>query len=257
MESPEGALNFAVALAREAGAIMKENFALGMQKEWKENDTPLTATDKRVNALVIERIQEQYPGHSIVAEEGSAITDNEYVWVCDPVDGTTPFSHGYPIFVGSLALTKNGGSILGVVYDPILDRLFTAEKGNGAYLNGKRFSASSAREFSRTSLISVDGEARFPSLRQKIRDTGASALNMFSCVYTSMLVASGEFVATIFGNDTPWDAAAVKIIVEEAGGRVTNLRGEEQAYHVPTNGFIASNGPLHQEIVELVRSSLK
>ncbi len=257
MTEVDGALSFAVALARQAGALMKENFSLGMQKEWKEDSTPLTVTDQKINTLVLESIRSTYSTHSIIAEEGSQLTDSEYVWVCDPIDGTIPFSHGYPTFVFSLALTKNGESILGVVYDPICNRLFTAEKGKGAFLNEKKISVSTAADFSKACFVGLDGENRLPTLRAQLREKGARVVNVYSCVYLSMLVASGEFAAEIFGNSTPWDAAAVKIIVEEAGGKVTGLRGEEQRYDQPTNGFIASNGILHQKLVDLVQLALE
>src|SRR3989338_9591130 len=120
-------LDFAAGLAREAGEIMRQNFALGMKKEWKEDDSPITVTDIRINSLVLEAIQKKYPAHSFVGEEGSRIIESEYVWVCGPVDGTVPFSHGYPIFMFSLALVKNGMPIAGVLYDPILKRMFYAE----------------------------------------------------------------------------------------------------------------------------------
>lgn len=256
MSDVDGALDFATNLARKAGVLIKDNFALGMRKEWKEDQTPLTVTDEKINALVLESIQEKYPAHSIIAEEGSRLTESEYVWVCDPIDGTIPFSHGYPISTFSLALTHKGESILGVVYDPFCDRLFTAEKGAGAFLNGNRISVSPGLGFAKTSIIAVDGEDWFPSLRQKLWGKGCRVVNLYSCVYVGMLVASGEFAASIFGNKTPWDAAAVKIIVEEAGGKVTSLTGENQSYSQPTKGFIASSGPLHEELVELVKASL-
>src|SRR3989344_1795821 len=131
-------LEFAKGIAREAGALMRQNFTLGMKKEWKDDDTPLTKTDLAINQLVLEAVQKKYPEHSYIGEEGNNIKESEYTWVCDPVDGTIPFSHGYPTFAFSLALTKNGESILGVIYDPIMDRLVHAEKGRGAFLNGKR-----------------------------------------------------------------------------------------------------------------------
>jgi myo-inositol-1(or 4)-monophosphatase len=176
--------------------------------------------------------------------------------VCDPIDGTIPFSHGYPIFTFSLALTKNGESILAVVYDPINDRLFTAEKGKGAYLNGTKISVSTTSDFSKTCLISLDAEDRFPLLRQQLMEKNCRVVNLYSCVYLSMLVASGEFVAQVFGHNNPWDAAAVKVIVEEAGGKVTNLLGEEQLYNQFTNGFIASNGAIHEKLAGILKPLL-
>jgi fructose-1,6-bisphosphatase/inositol monophosphatase family enzyme len=130
-------LDFAEKLAREAGALMRQNFTLGMKKEWKSDMTPLTATDLAVNALALRRIEDAYPADAIISEEGSIKKDSEYAWVCDPVDGTMPFSHGLPTFVFSLALTRQGESVAAVVYDPICDRLVRAEKGEGVFMNGR------------------------------------------------------------------------------------------------------------------------
>jgi len=245
-------LEFAVGLAKQAGEIMKRNFALGMKKEWKDNDTPLTVTDTEINALVMKAVEEKYPTHSFLGEEGSRIIESEYTWVCDPVDGTMPFSYGYPTFAFSLALTKNGESVLGVIYDPMCDRLLHAEKGTGAFLNGGKIRVSNESEFSRKSFVSINGEQGLAPVRAKLVELRCRLPKLYSCVYTGMLVATGEFAAEVFEFDSPWDAAALKIIVEEAGGKVTNLLGEEQRYDRPIKGFIAGNPVMHQKLVEMV-----
>ncbi|OGG60902.1 hypothetical protein A3C86_02775 [Candidatus Kaiserbacteria bacterium RIFCSPHIGHO2_02_FULL_49_16] len=250
-------LDFAAGLAREAGEIMRQNFALGMKKEWKEDDSPITVTDIRINSLVLEAIQKKYPAHSFVGEEGSRIIESEYAWVCDPVDGTVPFSHGYPTFVFSLALTKNGESILGVIYDPIMDRLLHAEKGKGAFLNDGRIAVSKDVEFSKRMLIETGGYSKLPTLPKVLAAGGCRVFTLYSAVYAGMLVASGELAASIYKSGEPWDGAAVKIVVEEAGGKVTDLEGKEQRYDRATNGFIASNGAIHQKLVDLIRPLLK
>ncbi len=247
-------LEFAVRLAREAGKLMKQNFSIGMKKEWKADETPLTVTDTAINTLVLSAIQEKYPTHSFIGEEGSRVIESEYTWVCDPIDGTMPFSHGYPTFAFSLALVKNGESILGVIYDPICDRLVSAEKGKGAFLNGGKISVSKVSEINRKSFISLHGEQdRLSVVREQLVAKGCRIPKLYSTVYSGMLVAMGEFAAEIFAYKTVWDAAAVKIIVEEAGGTVTNLLGEEQRYDQPINGFIASNGVVHQQLVDMIR----
>lgn len=256
---PQDFLAFATELARDAGAMIRNNFTLGMKKEWKANDTPITATDLAVNQLVIDRVRQAYPDHGVLAEEGNGgITGSRMVWVCDPVDGTIPFSHGIPCCVFSLALVQDGTSILGVIYDPFLDRLYTAEKKHGAAINGKPLHVST-----RTSLHNVAVGLgfwyrqpwQFFQLAQALDAKGALLLNVGSIAYMGSLVASGELGATIFQGQEPHDTAALKVIVEEAGGKVTDLFGAEQRYDGPIKGHIVSNGRLHAELVALVKTT--
>lgn len=249
----------AVELALKSGEIMKQNFRLGMQKKWKKDATPITATDEKINQLVLDVIQKKYPDHSIIAEEGNKIVKNsEYVWVCDPVDGTMPFSHGYPLFTFSIALLRNGRVILGLIYDPINKRLARAISGRGSFLNNKRISVSSETKISGTSLIEVSCDNKLAPLRNiLIKKTGCYTSVIYSISYASLLVACGEFLADIFEYRSPWDGAATKIIVEEAGGKVTDLFGKEQRYDQEINGFIASNGIVHKELIDIVGSILK
>src|SRR3989338_5284171 len=205
--------NFSLELAKEAGRIIKTNFALGMKKEWKADNTPLTETDLRINQLVLDSVKKEFPGHSVIAEEGSDFSEkSEYVWVCDPVDGTIPFSHGIPTCVFSLALVKNGESILGTVYDPFLDRLFLAEKNKGTTLNKEKIAVSKAISFEKT-LVGLVGwwkgaQYNISKVAESLVNKSAFIPNLGSIVYMDMLVANGEFAATIFGGDKPHDSAA-------------------------------------------------
>ncbi len=252
--------DFAIDLAKEAGAIIRQNFTLGMKKEWKEDHTPITATDKAVNDLALSSIQHAFPDHDIIAEEGSPkLQGKDFVWVCDPVDGTSPFSHGIPLMTFSLGLVYQGESLLGVVYDPMLDRLFVGEKGRGVLLNGKPISVSTrgiARETVEFTWGSLNPLNITPTINALYHAKARITINA-STAYGSMLVACGEFVGEIYTYDKPWDGAAVKVIVEEAGGKVTSLEGKEQRYDRPINGFIASNGVVHDELVALIAQSLK
>lgn len=244
-------LELAKHLAQQAGVIMRQNFTIGMKKEWKEDSTPVTVTDKTINTLVIETISKELPSHGVLGEEQSTDLDREYVWVVDPVDGTMPFSHGSPTFMFSLALTHLGKPILGVMYDPIVDRLLWAELGTGAYLNGTQITVSKANTISQT-MINLDADILPPQFRKTLNDMGAWCATYQSTVYGSMLVACGEFTAEIYAYNKPWDAAAVKIVVEEAGGIVTDLYGNEQRYDKEIQGFIATNRQLHPLFVTLL-----
>jgi fructose-1,6-bisphosphatase/inositol monophosphatase family enzyme len=249
---------FAEDFARRAGAIIKENFSLGMAKEWKADNTPVTETDLKINSMLIKEVKERSPEHSVNGEEESNMNgESEYVWVCDPVDGTIPFSHGIPICAFSLALVKSGESVLGVVYDPFQDRLYSAAKGGGAFLNGRRICVSAKKDLKGAAAdceILESSQYDISDLVKHLRlKEGVIATAFCSIIYPSMLVAVGEFAFTIFPFKKPQDGAAVKIIVEEAGGKVTDLFGGEQRYDKEIKGFIASNGILHDRLVELVR----
>ncbi|MDP3697469.1 MAG: inositol monophosphatase [Candidatus Taylorbacteria bacterium] len=250
---------FATDIALRAGKIMLNNFSLGMIKEWKADCTPLTATDTSINSLVVAEIRRNFPGHALLGEEESNMHECEYVWVCDPIDGTTGFSHGYPIFMFQLALTRFGESVLGVMYDPVLQRMFYAEKGKGSFLNGRPIHVSKDVSFSdktKKSIICIDGDEKAPLifLRNKLREKGAYTTAFYCASYPSALIACGEFIGEVYGATNAWDGATVKIIVEEAGGKVTDLFGKEQRYDKPINGFVATNGLIHDELIEIIKS---
>lgn len=250
--------DFAVTLALKAGNIMKQNFTLGMRKEWKTDSTPLTATDIEINELMIAEVRKKFPGHSLLGEEESNVSESEYVWVCDPIDGTTGFSHGYPIFMFQMALTRFGESILGVMYDPILNRMFLAEKGSGAFLNGVPIHVAADIGFNpknKKGIISIDGDETGPliGLRNQLRKRGSHTTHFYCASYPAALIASGEFIGEVYGANHAWDGATIKIIVEEAGGKVTDLFGKEQRYDKPINGFVATNGFIHNELVEIIK----
>jgi fructose-1,6-bisphosphatase/inositol monophosphatase family enzyme len=253
----EKELAFAKALAREAGAIMHQNFVAGSTREWKGDSTPITVTDTTINTLVIQKVTKVFPEHNVIGEEENNDVGGDFTWVCDPVDGTMPFSHAVPISTFSLALTLEGKPVLGVVYDPFMDRMFYAVERQGAFLNDEPIYVSD--NGLTHGLIDLEG---FPSSKpvvqaggefaEKLHEKGASTMRLWSVILPSALVAAGQFTATIFNVTKPEDGAAIKVIVEEAGGKVTDLFGNEQRYDQNVKGFIASNGVVHQEIVDLL-----
>jgi fructose-1,6-bisphosphatase/inositol monophosphatase family enzyme len=250
-------LEFAKTLAREAGKVMYDNFVSGMTKEWKADGTPVTVTDTTINSLVIDRVKEAFPEHSVHGEEEDYNLGSSTVWVCDPVDGTMAFSHGLPISTFSLALVVDGQPVIGVVYDPFMTRLFSAAKGHGAYLNDANIHVSEMTMDH--AVIDVEG---FPSthpvlplgteFNAALYAAGAKVVSLWSVILPSALIASGEIAATVFNVNKPEDGAAIKVIVEEAGGKVTDLFGEEQRYDQPVKGFVASNGVVHEEILGII-----
>lgn len=249
---------FALNIARQAGAIIKQNFLMGMEKNLKNDNTPVTETDLKVNAFLLNGVRTSFPGHNVLAEEESDMSqDSEYVWVCDPVDGTIPFSHGMATATFSLALVKNGESIMGVVYDPFQDRMFFAEKGKGAFLNDQKIFVSKTEtfpgtvancEFFNRALFDTSKIAAYLEMNK-----GVHVMSLCSFIISGALVAAGEFAFAIFPGRYAHDAAAVKILVEEAGGRVTNMLGEEQRYDRTIQGLVVSNGVLHNEIIKICK----
>lgn len=254
-------MTFAQDLALQAGGIIRQNFSLNMKKEWKEDVTPLTVTDTTINNLVLEAVVAKYPSHAVLAEEKSLNKkQTKYVWVCDPLDGTLAFSHGIPTCVFSLALVYNGIPIIGVVYDPFMDRLFSAKKYAGAYLNNARIHVSDQADVAR-GLIGIGHAWYQMDLRDVMHELvqrKGKCVDFASNVYMGSLVAAGEFLAVFFQGKFPWDVASLKIIVEEAGGRVTDFFGNEQRYDDEIHhGAIISNGHVHNQLLKLVHTHVR
>lgn len=241
----------AVKLARTAGKMMLRDFGLGMEKEWKGDNTPVTKTDIEINKIVIAEIKKNFPTHDILAEEESDMSQkSEFVWVCDPIDGTIPFSHGIPTCVFSLALVKNGVPIFGVIYDPFLDRMFLGELGKGSTLNGKKIRVSNKKDF-KGAVVNIP--SNYNATRNFLRNESAFLMTHHSIAYTSSLISCGEILFTVHRHNHAHDCAAIKIIVEEAGGKVTDLGGNEQRYDQKINGCVASNGLAHEQIIDLIK----
>lgn len=248
---------FAVDLAKQAGAIMRQNFTLGMKREWKGDGTPLTTTDSTINQLVLDAIKKEYPEHGVIAEEGNNYNEQEYVWVCDPVDGTIPFSHGMPVCMFLLALVKNGVSVLGVAYDPFMDRMYVAERGHGATVNGTTLSVSKSPTL-KNALVALEGRKisgpiNLAQALLALEEQGALVMRPFSFGYDAMLVAHGQSVAAFMSATKPWDYAAPSVIIEEAGGRCTDLYGEVPRLDGDVRGFIVSNGLVHDTLLQIVK----
>lgn len=253
--------HFATDIAGRVGDIIRRDFSLKVAEEWKADATPVTETDIRINQLVIDSVRERFPRHSILAEEGNDFSyESEYVWVCDPLDGTIPFAHGVPTSAFSLALLRKGESILGVIYDPFLDRMYVAEKGRGAFLNRERISVSPVTELKRSVIGLIqwsDSKFDLSRLERGLQLEGVQVLNAGSISYMGALVSSGKFVATIFPGNKPHDTAALKVLVEEAGGKVTSLFGNEQRYDRAIKGHLVSNGLLHETLLKVIREATR
>jgi myo-inositol-1(or 4)-monophosphatase len=246
-------LEAAISIGREAGGILMAH--RGVRFELKGQFDLVTAADRASEQLIVQRLQETFPDHGIVAEEGGhADMKSDYRWFVDPLDGTTNFAHGFPMFNVTLALAKGGEVIAGVVFDPERDEMFAAERGAGATLNGKKISVSSAPELEE-SLVSTG----FPSRRRHqnvnihfyyqlamlthgVRRGGSAAIDL---AYT----ACGRLDAFWEFGLNPWDMAAGTLLVEEAGGKVGDMKGGPLDLYGPD--LLVDNGHVHGEIVKL------
>lgn len=253
-------LDFAKQLALQAGEIMRKYFLNEEMKVQEKSDkTLVTLADIEINSLVIQKISEVFPGHSVWGEEEKNIhKGSTFTWVCDPVDGTMPFAKGLPISTFSLALVDSTGTpVLGVVYDPVFKRLYSAVHGQGAFLNDSPIRVS---EKNTLDLAYIDYElwineeegVSFDDPHVQLASKGTAKITtLCSVCMTGSLVAEGQYEAVIFGQSHPEDIAAIKVIVEEAGGKVTDLIGREQRYDQSIYGAVVSNGLIHDELVSI------
>ena len=240
-------------IAREAGSLLMDHFRRRVKIEYKGSADLVTIADRQSEALILERIRRDFPAHDVMGEEGTRIeTGSDYKWYVDPLDGTTNFAHGFPVFCVSLAVEFQGERIAGVIYDPTRDEMFTAEKGSGARLNGDPMHVSKTPTVSE-SLVATG----FPSQKRHknpniffyhhltlhshgVRRAGSAALDLCN-------VAAGRFDGFWEFNLNPWDTAAGVLIVEEAGGRVTNFSGGP--FQIDSRETLASNGLVHDALI--------
>src|SRR5207342_3147523 len=240
-------------LAREAGSLLMSYFGK-VAVEYKGDADLVTQADRASEKLIVERIRKQWPEHDLIGEEGSRReTGSDYRWYVDPLDGTTNFAHGYPVFCVSLAVEYKGERVAGVLYDPTRDELFAAEKGSGARLNALPIAVSKTDRLAE-SLVATG----FPSHKRHknpniyfyhqitlrthgVRRAGSAALDL-------CCVASGRFDGFWEFNLNPWDTAAGVLIVEEAGGKVTDFSGGP--FQLNSRETVASNGLLHPALLK-------
>ncbi len=250
-------LEFAKEIAAEAGKIMLKYFKEDNGANYKFDQTIVTKADLEINSYLVKRVKEKYPTHSVDGEE-EQFGKSDYVWVCDPVDGTAMYARHIPVAVFSLALVINGESNVGVVYDPFTDSLYTAIKGQGAYKNGTLIHVNDVSLEDRRSVSNFDmwPEAHY-NIYDSIKELGKKTyfVGVGSVIRACMCVANGDFNLAIFPGTRHknCDIAAAKVIVEEAGGKVTDIFGEEQRYDQDINGAVISNGKVHEEVIDILR----
>lgn len=260
----------AVNMASKAGEYIKSK--LGQAANVQIKTTPhdlVTEVDKGAETLIRNLIQTYFPTHAILGEEGVApgaeasrlalesVGGAEYVWVVDPIDGTTNFIHGLPYYSVSIALAHRGEVIVGVVYDPSRDELFVAEKGKGAYVHGKRMKVSPEERLADSLVATGFPTERAHALPAALKQIGAVAPKvrnvraLGSAALHLAYVADGRLTGFWEANLNAWDLAAGMLLVHEAGGKVTDMDGG--AYRLAVRDVAATNGRVHDELLDALR----
>jgi myo-inositol-1(or 4)-monophosphatase len=261
-------LNIAIEAAKEAGKYLKYNVGKVKSVEMKKGEERnlVSEIDKTSEEKIISIIKRHFPSHAILAEEsgatagGAISTSADYKWVIDPLDGTTNFLHGLPIFCVTIAVEYKGEIIAGVVYDPNLEELFTAEKGSGAFLNGKRMRVTQTSDLISSLLVTgfpydiatnpdnaVGHFVNFLMEGQGLRRLGSAALDL-------SYIAAGRFDGFWEVNLNPWDMAAGVLFVQEAGGKVTDFSGATSSIY--NKQVLASNGIIHDAMLGVLRKGV-
>ena len=251
-------------IAREAGACLRDFYAQGVETEYKGDVDLVTVADRTVEKLIRERLAAAFPQHGVYGEEGTRDRmEGEFRWYVDPLDGTTNFAHGFPQFCVSMGLEhrpsglgaeRDGALVAGVIYDPLRDELFSAQKGAGATLNGKAIHVSRTAHLAEALLATG-----FPSRKRHaspnihfyheftlrshgVRRAGSAALDL-------AYVACGRLDAFWEFNLNPWDTAAGLLLIEEAGGRITDFSGN--GYRLDSREILATNGRFHENLLRV------
>jgi len=254
-------LEAAVEIAQDAGKVLREELDCIPDIAYKGDFDLVTQADRRSEAVIVSRLQKYFPEHAVAAEEGTGKeTGSDYRWHVDPLDGTTNFAHRYPCFCVSVALARQRELLLGVTYNPVYDELFAAARGEGATFNGKKIHCSKIDAMKNSLLCTGfpnhDRQAHpnihyywdFTLRSHGVRRDGSAALDLAS-------VAMGRFDGFWEFGLKPWDTAAGVVLVEEAGGRITDLQGKPYALGGAT--ILASNGLIHAEMVRVAAEVAK
>jgi myo-inositol-1(or 4)-monophosphatase len=251
----------AIKAAKAGGKVLRQFFAKEIRIDYKGEVNLVTEADRAAEAVVIRTLRKPFPDHRFLAEEGgaqdtAASIGSVYKWIIDPLDGTTNFAHSYPTFCVSIGLEIRGEIALGVVYDPLREEMFLAEKGKGATLNGRTIHVSKTEKLNVSLLVTgfaydvredltnnLDHFANFSLRVHGVRRSGSAALDL-------CYVACGRFDGFWEMKLAPWDTAAAFLIATEAGATVTDFQG--RPYNIYLKEILATNGKIHREMVEIL-----
>jgi myo-inositol-1(or 4)-monophosphatase len=251
-------LDFAVQLAFESGKIQKKYFQTVLSVMHKGETDLVTNVDLECQSRILELLGQAFPDDEVISEEKvNAYEAGKNRWIVDPLDGTTNYAHGYPFFCTSIAYEVGGTIVVGAIYNPIMDELFFARKGEGSFFNGRKMEVSAVKEIRQALLATgfpydvasnpsnnLNHWAAFMMRAQALRRDGSAGLNL-------SYVAAGRFDGFWEVKLSPWDMAAGALIVREAGGRITSLSGDP--FSLYEGGVLASNGLIHEQMLGVIR----
>lgn len=241
--------------ASQASKVLLHYFGKKEAVMEKANKTLVATADLEANRAIIKTIKKKFPHHSILSEEtGFEDNKSEYKWVIDPLDGTHNFIHNIPVFGTSIALEHKNEAVLGIMHFPALCITAVAERGKGAFLNGKRLNASNKKALEHSYVLfefSYANRKEKTGLLEKFAGTTIDLRSFGSAIYNLMLIASGRAESYIIQSTNEWDVAAGFLIVEESGGKITGLHGKKWSFR--QNGYVISNGKLHEAFLKLIR----
>lgn len=248
-------------MARQAGKILKTGFGGPLHVEHKGAIDLVTEMDRQSEAFLLNAVQARFPHHRVIAEESGGLAGtHQHAWIVDPLDGTVNYAHGIPIFSVSVAYAERDKLKLGVVYNPMMDECFSAERGKGAWLNGQCLKVTTVPELEHSLMVTgfyydswtnpdnnLDHFSKFMLRTQGVRRFGSAALDL-------AYVAAGRFDGYWELRLNAWDIAAGGLIVQEAGGLVTNIHGDPK-FMQPPFSVLAANPALHAKMLKLLKSA--
>lgn len=253
-------LDIAITAAKEAGQNLLEGFGKIQEYGYKTDNTITSVYDKKSEDIILTLIRQHFPNHGILTEEAGLVkAESDYLWVIDPLDGTTHFTRGTPLFSVCLALSFKKEIILSVVYNPFLNELYTAQKGKGAYLNDQRINVSNISLLDKAVLRfgwghgEQDADLMITNL-QKLVHLVRTVRNYGSCESEIAFVSNGRIDGLMDIGSKPWDYAAGSLLVLEAGGKVTDIQGQE--FNLESKSIVATNGLIHDELISIIGGSI-
>lgn len=250
-------LDTAIEAAQKGGEVLKAHFQTALQRRLKEDATIVTEADEEAERAILAVIRGKYPDHNFLGEEGGELeAGSEYSWIIDPLDGTRNFVNGIPLFAISIALVRGNEHIASVIYNPLTEELFSAQKEQGSYCNGHKFSVS--KQDAKSGMITI-GTSSAKESKETAAKLFSNALRyvgavryLGSSVLELAYLARGGTEGFLNAGTKKWDYAAGTLLVLEAGGQITDFEGNP--WDLSKDYFVASNGVIHPQLLQLVKS---